>query len=89
MSEFKDHKARQEAAKHGDVKIGHFVIGAKWQHSQLQSQLQQLETKLKDYEGALENIASTKKSDLMDNPAYWGEMIVGCALEALKGDPIK
>lgn len=32
---------------------------------------------------ALQNIASTKKSDLMENPAYWGQMIVGEAMQAL------
>ncbi len=33
---------------------------------------------------ALEDIRSTKKSDLLDNPSYWGHMIVGRASEALE-----
>lgn len=33
---------------------------------------------------ALRNIKSTSKKDLTENPAYWGEMIVGEAMQALK-----
>lgn len=33
---------------------------------------------------ALRNIKSTSKKDLTENPGYWGEMIVGEAMQALK-----
>lgn len=32
---------------------------------------------------ALQNISSTKKSDLLENPAYWGQMIVGESSQAI------
>ncbi len=45
--------------------------------------MEEHERRVKEYREALENIASTKKSDLMENTAYWGEMITGLARSVL------
>jgi uncharacterized coiled-coil protein SlyX len=49
---------------------------------ELGPKIDELQQKLAVAEQALEDIASTEKPAFMENPGYWGEMIVGRAAEA-------